>query len=268
MLVAGALALAVGALAIVPMGTALATNIPLTTESVALPSWFSAVAPHLRPGQVVLTYPPPVTGGEAMTWQAVDSLHFALATGAGPESYPSRAGAERAGLDVLTKDAEIFSPPAPGTTANVDAVRRALAGWGVTVLVVPEPSALVPHYNRTSGTASALALFTLVMGRPPQFDHDAWVWTAVQTPGPALAIGAADFARCTSGPLTHRGSPPDRARLRHRRRPVDLTNPGPRRGRLRPGRTTPGTGRDGARTAVGGSDRRPRRRPGRRRPPD
>jgi hypothetical protein len=203
---AGALALAVGALAVVPMATALATNIPLTTESVAVPSWFTAVAPHLPPGQVVLAYPPPVTGGEAMTWQAFDSLHFAMATGAGPQSIPARAGSERAGLDVITKDSEIFSSPASATAAHVDAVRRALAGWGVTLVVVPEPSALVPRYNRTSGTASALGLFTLAMGRPPQFDHDAWVWTEVQAPGPALAIDGADFARCTSGPLARPGS--------------------------------------------------------------
>jgi hypothetical protein len=188
------------------MGTALATNLPLAAESVAVPPWFAAVAPSLPPGQVVLTYPPPVTGGEAMTWQAVDSLHFALATGAGPESIPARAGPERAGLDVITKDSEILSSPAPATAANVDAVRRALAGWGVTLVVVPEPSALVPHYDRTSGTASALGLFTLAIGRPPQFDYDAWVWTSVQVPGPPLAIGAADFARCTSGPLTRSGS--------------------------------------------------------------
>jgi hypothetical protein len=204
--VAGALALAVGAVAIVPMGTALATNIPLTTESVAVPLWFAAVAPHLPPGQVVLAYPPPVTGGEAMTWQAVDSLHFAMATGAGPQSIPARAGPERAGLDVITKDSEVFSPPAPATDANVEAVRRALAGWGVTVLVVPNPTTLSPRYNRTGSTASALGLFTLVMGRPPQFDDDAWVWTAVQTPGPPLAIGAAEIARCTSGPLVRQGS--------------------------------------------------------------
>jgi len=203
---AGALSLSVAAVAVVPMGTALASNIPLTTESVAVPPWFADVGPSLPPGQVVLTYPPPVTGGSAMTWQAVDSLHFALATGAGPQSIPSRAGKERAGLDVITSDSEVFSPPAPATAANVVAVRHALAGWGVTVVVVPDPTALFPRYNRTSGTASALGLFTLVLGRAPQFDHDAWVWTEVQSPGRRLAIAGHDFSRCASRPLERPGS--------------------------------------------------------------
>ncbi len=204
---AWASSLAVAAVAVVPMGTALATNIPLTTESAALPPWFADVGPHLPPGQVVLAYPPPVTFGSAMTWQAVDRLHFALATGAGPQSIPSRAGTERAGLDVITTDSEVFSPPAPATAGNVDAVRHALTGWGVTVVVVPDPAALFPRFDRTSGTASALGLFTLALGRAPRFDHDAWVWTAVQAPGPPLAIAGREFSRCTSGSLGLDGAP-------------------------------------------------------------
>ncbi len=206
-LAAAAVSVAVAAAAVVPMGTALATNIPLTTEPVNEPPWFADVGAHLPPRQVVLTFPPPVTGGSAMTWQAVDSLHFAMATGAGPQSIPARAGKERAGLDVITSDSEVFSPPAPATAANVEAVRQALAGWGVTLVVVPDPTPLFPRYDRTSGTASALGLFTLVLGRTPQFDHGAWVWTEVRSPGRRLAIAAADFARCTSGPLGRRGSP-------------------------------------------------------------
>ena len=143
-----------------------------------------------------------------MAWQAVDSLHFAMATGAGPAEHPRRGpGRSAAGLDVITSDSEVFSPPAPATAANVEAVRRALAGWGVTLVVVPDRRPLFPRYDRTSGTASALGLFTLAMGRPPQFDHGAWVWTEVRSPGRRLAIAAADFARCTSGPLGRRGSP-------------------------------------------------------------
>lgn len=87
-----ALSLAVASVAVVPLATAVATNIPLTTESVAVPPWFVDVGSHLPRGEVVLTYPPPVTGGSAMTWQAIDLLRFALATGAGPQSIPERAG--------------------------------------------------------------------------------------------------------------------------------------------------------------------------------
>jgi len=204
---AATVALAVIAVVTIPMATAIGTNIPLTVGSVAVPRWFVDIGPHLGAGQVVLTYPPPVTVGSAMTWQAVDSLQFALATGAGPESIPARAGSERAGLDVITSASEIFSTPAPATVRNIDAVRHALAGWGVTLVVVPDPTVLVPHYDRTSSTASALGLFTAALGRAPRFRDDAWVWTDVQTPGHRIPISPQALARCATGPLMRHGSP-------------------------------------------------------------
>ena len=203
---AAVVALAVAAVATVPMASALADNVPLTVASVMVPRWFADVAPHLPAGQVVLAYPPPVTGGSAMTWQAVDSLHYAMATGAGPESIPARAGRERAGLDVITSASEIFSTPKPATAANVEAVRRALAGWGVTVVVVPDPRLLVPRYDRTSSTAAALGLFTAALGRPPRWRDDAWVWSDVTAPGPRLPIATGAFNRCATMPLVRHGS--------------------------------------------------------------
>ena len=191
-------ALAVAALAIVPMGRAMAGNIPLTTQTVTLPIWFTEVAPHLPPRQVVLTFPPPVTGGSAMTWHAVDDLHFALATGAGPQSVPQRAGKERKGLGIITGASQLFFKLAPVTSSNVDAVRQALAGWGVTQLVVPNPKILVPHYNRDSSTAWALGLFTLALHRGPQFRGDSWVWTDVPAPVHPLSIRQSAFTRCTT----------------------------------------------------------------------
>src|ERR1019366_447750 len=59
---AGSIALVVAAVAVVPMGSALASNVPLTIRAVTPSRWFSAVAPHLPPGQVVLTFPPPGFG--------------------------------------------------------------------------------------------------------------------------------------------------------------------------------------------------------------
>jgi hypothetical protein len=191
-------ALAVAAVAVVPMGTALAGNVPLTAQPVSIPRWFAEVAPHLPPGQVILTFPPAVTGGSAMTWQAVDSLHFALATGAGPSSIPERAGKERAGLEVITAASSLFSKLAPATRTNVDAVRQAVAGWGVTLLVVPDPTAFVPRYDRTSSTAWALGFFTLAIGQKPQFRHDAWVWTEARPVATRLSISAQAFAGCTT----------------------------------------------------------------------
>jgi hypothetical protein len=193
-------ALGVGALATVPMVTAMATNVPFTTENTALPAWFTTVAPHLSAGQVVLTFPPPVSGGSALVWQATDSLHFPMATGGGPESIPERAGVEASGLKVISQASVVLSPQPPATPANVQAVRRALAGWRVTVVVVPDPSALLPRYDRTASTTWALGVFTLAIGRRPHHLHGAWVWSDVNTPGSMLSIALPAFARCTSIP--------------------------------------------------------------------
>lgn len=199
-------ALAVAAVAVVPMGTALASNIPLTTEPLTLPPWFARVAPTLPKGQVVLAYPPPVSGASAMAWQAVDRFQFALATGTGPESIPSRAGTERQGLAVITAASAIFSKPVPASAENVDALRHALAGWGVTMVVVPEPAVLVPRYDRAASTAQALGLFTLAIGRRPSFTAGAWVWSDVQMPARPLSVSTPAFGRCTSAAFWQHGA--------------------------------------------------------------
>jgi hypothetical protein len=194
-LVAGGAALAVTAAAVVPMATALAGNVPLTTQAVTLPDWFEAVAPRLD-GQVLLTFPPPAVDG-AMAWQAVDGMHFSMATGAGPGTVPGRAGKERAAQDVITAAVSPFPTLAPATAPNVDAMRAALAGWDVTRVVIPEPGALAPAYDRSASTAWALGFFTVSVGRAPRFSHRAWVWSGVGTLGPPLSITTAAFDGCT-----------------------------------------------------------------------
>lgn len=204
--VAWGTALGVGAVAVVPIATAVAGNVPFTTETLVSPAWFTDVAPHLPSDAVVLTDPPAVAGASAMSWQAVDALQFTLATGTGPESIPQRAGPERRGLGVITSDALVLSPPEPATSGNVAAVRQALSGWNVSIVVVPDPTVLVPYYDRTARTAMALALFTAALGRPPQFRHDAWVWDDVRSPGRRLPVPAAAMARCATAPLLRDGS--------------------------------------------------------------
>jgi hypothetical protein len=200
-LVGAGAALVVAAVAALPMGSAIASNVPLTVGTVTVPKWFTSVAPRLTSGQVVLAFPPPVAGASAMAWQSVDSLHFSLATGTGPESIPARAGAERSGLNVLTADSVVLSRPAPATAPAVTAVRQALAGWGVTVVVVVDPVGLTPRYDRTSSTAAALELFTAALGRRPHFLNDAWVWTGVRSPGRPVVEPAAAFAGCFTRPF-------------------------------------------------------------------
>jgi hypothetical protein len=193
--VAGAV---VAGAAVVPMVADEAGNLPLTTRAVTLPAWFEEAGPHLPPGQVVLAYPAPFALQQsAEGWQAVDGLDYALVGGSGPESLLERAGPERAGQAVISAASfSLDGPPAP-SAANLGAVRRALRGWGVTEVVMPDPAPL-PRYEQGTNPAAALGLFTLAVGRAPRFSDDAWVWGGVRRPGAARSISAAAFAACTA----------------------------------------------------------------------
>ncbi len=198
-LAAGAAALAVAAVAVVPMATALAPNVPLTARPVNVPRWFATVGSHLPPGRVVLAYPAPFALEQsAEDWQAVDGLRFALVGGSGPGSVPSRAGAERAGQAVVgAASFSLTGPPAP-TGANVEAVRKALAGWGVTTVVVPGTPAL-PRYEQGTDRAAAIGLFTLVLGRAPRSAAGAFVWQDAGAPDRRRSITTDAFTACTAG---------------------------------------------------------------------
>ena len=195
---AGVVSLAVAAVAVVPMASALASNLPLTARPVAVPRWFATVGSHLPRGRVVLAYPAPFALEQsAEDWQAVDGLRFALVGGSGPGSIPTRAGAERAGQAVVGAASFSFTGPPAATDANVDAVRKALAGWGVTTVVVPDASG-VPRYEQGTDPSAAIGLFTLAVGRAPRFEADAWVWQDVGAPAHRRSITPDDFTRCTS----------------------------------------------------------------------
>jgi hypothetical protein len=199
--VGAVVALGVAAVAIVPMAGAISSNVPLTTRRVVLPQWFAQLGPRLPPHQVVLAYPAPFSLVQsAMTWQAVDSMQFAMAGGSGPGAVLSRAGKERAGEAIISEVSFSLDGPPSIDSADVASVREALAGWGVTKVVVPGPWGL-PSYDRGNNPATALGLFTLAVGRAPQFVGGAWVWSDVESPGTALSISTEDFARCTSTDL-------------------------------------------------------------------
>jgi hypothetical protein len=198
--------LGVAAVATVPLATGLIGKVPLTVQTVRLPLWFADAAPRLPPGQVVLTYPFIPSGIQApMAWPAVDSLHFAIVGGGGPGGVVGRAGWERPGQEVLSAASFSVSGPPQGTSSNVLAVRQALAGWGVTTAVVPDPAGL-PRYERGTSPETALGLLTAAIGRPPEYRDDAWVWSGVQSPGAALSLSPPEFARCSAGGLVQAGS--------------------------------------------------------------
>ena len=91
--------LAVAAVAVVPMATAIATNVPLTTTAGHAPAMVrrSGTAPSGRPGRARLSgplHPGPVGDGLAGDRLCSTSL---MVGGGGPGGVPMRAGKERAG---------------------------------------------------------------------------------------------------------------------------------------------------------------------------
>jgi hypothetical protein len=190
-------ATAVAVVALAPVWSGMAPNVPVTVQTVALPQWFARVAPHLPPDQVLLTYPTAAYNSQTpVVWQAVDRLSFRLVGGGGPAATAARAGAERAGFEVLNA-ASVKLKPAPAITpGNLEAARRAIHAWGTTMVVVPDQGEL-PVYLRGRSDAYAVAFFTAVLDAAPRSVDHAWVWDRVGADlGPA-PVTSAGFAACT-----------------------------------------------------------------------
>lgn len=179
--VLGAVAgLAVAATALAPIGAAEAADIPLTAVPVTSPRWFTSAAPHLPSGQVLFIYPFASSGVQSpMVWQAQAGMPFSMVGGGGPGGTILRAGKERPGATVLSSLSIAFGPEPAMSATNFAKVRAAFRGWGVTMAVIPDQSRLRsaargrdPHYARRFLAAT--------LGRPPQRQRGAWVWTGVQ----------------------------------------------------------------------------------------
>lgn len=189
---------ATAALAIVPIVGALWANLPMTVRPVHAPRWFAVVAPRLPAGRVVLPYPAALGGIQSsMAWQTLAGLSFSMVGGGGPGIAPQRAGPEAPGFNLLARASFPLSPPPLPTAANLAAIRHALAGWGVTTVVVPDQPRL-PTYDRGRSVAYAVGLFTAALGRAPTEQASAWVWNDVRSPGSAIPLSPAAFVACTS----------------------------------------------------------------------
>jgi hypothetical protein len=196
--VGGLAGAALAGVALVPVAAYLAPSIPIATQRVVLPTWFRTVAPRLEGNQVLLVLPAPFAILQsALTWQAVNRMHYAMVGGAGPGSVPSRAGKERAGQVVLGSASFSFRPQAiePGA---ITAARQAMDGWGVTMVVIPDQAGL-PSYEQISSVPFAVALVTAATGVRPKYQAGAWVWTRVNHDGPALNLSPTAFSHCIHG---------------------------------------------------------------------
>ncbi len=188
--------LAVAALALVPIFSYFAGGLPLTATPVHPPLWFRTVAPHLPEHQVLLVFPFAFRQSN-MTWQAVDEMHYAMVGGGGPDSIPSRAGKEREGeADLAT--ISLVGGPQTVVPAEVAAVREAIDGWGVTGVVLPDPSHL-PEYERVFAVRAIAVLMTAATGQAPTYTADAWVWTHIDRNAAPSPASSAALAQCSSG---------------------------------------------------------------------
>ena len=121
-----------------------------------------------------------------MAWQAMEGMTFSMVGGGGPGITPSRAGPEAPGFDVLARASLPLGPAPLPTSANLRAIRQAVAGWGVTTIVVPDQPGL-PSYDRGRSVPYAVGLFTAALGRSPVLQTSAWVWSDAGNAGPAGA---------------------------------------------------------------------------------
>jgi hypothetical protein len=190
----------VAVVALAPIAAYYTAYLPLTATPVVLPTWFRTVAPHLNSRQVVLAFPVPFAFYQsAMTWQAVDRMHYTMVGGGGPNAMTSRAGKEAPGQVVIGNISVSDGAPEPITPKQITAVRDALDGWGVTTVVVPDQAGL-PLYERVHLVRSIAVLMTAATGQRPVRQAGAWVWTGVQHAGPAVLPSAAALAHCSAGP--------------------------------------------------------------------
>jgi hypothetical protein len=192
-------ALVVSLVALVPIAWYFAGAVPFTTQPVSLPTWFREEGTKVTGRPVVLALPAPFTLFQgAMTWQAVDRMSFDLVGGGGPGSLLERAGPEAAGQSAIST----VSTGAPHdliTPAQIHAVRRALEGWGVTMVVIPDPYQL-PLYDRLPNVRSTAMLISAATGQAPIRRAGAWVWTEIDRAGPSHLVTASRSAACGAGP--------------------------------------------------------------------
>ena len=194
--VLGAVALAL--IALVPMAVIFGERLPYKMEPVALPRWYSVVAPSLPDGRVLLSYPAPFSGIQSpMAWQAVNRMHYSQAGGGGPQGVEHRAGTAAPGFAVLaTLGLPSLAPPPAGTPLQLAAVRHALSVWQVNTVVVA-PDAALPKSQRGRDAAYAAAFMTAVLGRLPTIQAGAWVWDDVRIgQHPALRPGPLTLFHC------------------------------------------------------------------------
>ena len=205
-------ALAVTAVAVVPVVSTLGPNLPLRTQPVTVPRWFLTTGEHLSPRQVLLTYPFATADSQsALPWQAIGGMHYTMAGGGGPAGTAARAGDARPDSRYwIRRRCHWVRPPAP-TGPNLRAIRDAMRMWGVTMVVVPDDTGLA-QFQTARGAAFGVAFLAAVLGSVPVSQDGAWVWSHVgHSPAP-VPVTTARFGACVSAAGAAANGPEQAAR--------------------------------------------------------
>jgi hypothetical protein len=133
------------------------------------------VAPKLPGYQLILSFPVPSTFMQsAMTWQTVNRMHYAMASGGGPNGLILRSGSEAAGQTILgnLSVADPSTAAVPMTSPQAATVRHVPGASGVTTVVLPD-RAHFPTYVHRYQIRSIVVLLSAATGRPLVLQADA-----------------------------------------------------------------------------------------------
>lgn len=183
---AGIFGLVVAGAVLFPVG--LAYRLPLVTQPVTTPRWYSTVARHLPSKSVVLALPWGLS--ETSVWQAVNGAPAVMAGGDAFVPGPGGHVVDKprsTSVDGILTDLSIFSRPPAATPGSLRTVRQAMGRWGVTTVVIAAV---------TAPPTAAVAFMTATLGRPPVHGGGVWAWYDVSRAPPPLAVSPAAVQRC------------------------------------------------------------------------
>ncbi len=182
---------AVGLAVLVPIA---ATYTVFVEHPEPTPEWYETASRSLPQGTTVLSIPvPTLFPTDAMVWQAQDNFRFDIVGGyavvPGRDGHTDSLRAPFLGATGLIDHLAFATLPAsttPGTRTSD--VRHQLHSWGVDVVVVSAPS-LQPTFAATYLTA--------VLGRPPIYQYQAWVWYGLGSAAPR-PLTTSEMLHCSS----------------------------------------------------------------------
>jgi hypothetical protein len=190
----------VAVVALLPIVATFSPELPFAMRPVLLPRWYANVAPNLPSGRVLLSYPAPFSGIQtAMSWQAVNRMHYSQAGGGGPQGQAFRAGSAAPGMTDLARLGFGLGVPQPaGTRAEYAAVRHALVVWKVNTVVIAT-NLYAPPLQQGHDPTYAAAFMTAALGRLPVMQQGAWVWYDVVVDAHrALHVAPGTILSCVS----------------------------------------------------------------------